>query len=61
MDRYYFYDDRTKVIYYSKEMTQNTGLVYIGTSNNPNPKMAAAVFLQQGKVVTGFRIKELPV
>lgn len=57
--KYYFCDDATLVVYYSDEMTERTDLVYLGVSDNPNPKMAMAAFTQQGKIKSGYRIQEL--
>lgn len=59
-DKYYLYDDASKIVYFSDEMPEEmTDLVFIGSSNNPNPKSAAAAFMQRGKVTQGFRLKPL--
>ena len=60
VDRHYLYDDSSKIIYHTTEMPEDRhDLIYIGESNNPNPKAAAAYFMQSGKVSTGFRLREL--
>jgi hypothetical protein len=59
--REYFFDDKTKTIYYAIEGTLDIGFAFMGTSDNPNPKMAAAVFARKGKVLTGCKIKEYSV
>ena len=60
VDRHYLYEDATKIIYHTIEMPEDRhDLIYIGESNNPSPKAAAAYFMQSGKVATGFRLREL--
>ena len=60
VDRHYLYEDATQIIYYTDEMPEDRPeLIYIGQSDNPNPKAAAAYFMQTGKVSTGFRLREL--
>ena len=56
LDRYYFYDDARRIVYYSEEYLTESHLIYLGTSNNPNPTMAAAVFIQNEQRLTGFQI-----
>lgn len=58
-ERYYTYDDRNLIVYYSDELPENPNLIYLGTSDNPNPSMAAAVFLKNGKIQSGFRLRKL--
>ena len=58
-ERYYSYDDRNLIVYYSDEFPEDSNLVYLGTSDNPKPAMAAAVFLKDGKIKSGFRLREL--
>lgn len=57
--KYYFYNDATQIIYYSEEFTSDPDLIYVGTSDNPNPKMAAGAFMQNGKAPSGYSIQEL--
>ena len=57
--KYYFYDDTTRIIYHSKEYLPDANLIYLGTSDNPNPKMASAVFISNGSIKAGFTIKAL--
>ncbi len=56
--KYYFYDDARLIIYYSDVFPDDLNLVYLGTSDNPNHKMAAAFFTQSGKINSGFTIQE---
>lgn len=57
---HYLYDDATKIIYYCENMPENRNdLIYIGQSDNPKPKAAAAFFMQQGKINEGFRLRNL--
>jgi len=58
INRHYFLDDATKTIYHMIDYPQNVGLTYMGTSNNPSVKMAAQVFMRQGKCLTGCKIRE---
>lgn len=58
--RHYLYDDATKTIWYSTEMPENRpDLIYLGESNNPKIKAAAAYYIQHGKVSEGYTLKNL--
>jgi hypothetical protein len=57
--KYYFVDDASLIVYVTDNIEDGQGFVYLGTSDNPNYKMAVAAFTQQGKVSTGYRIREL--
>lgn len=63
INRYYYLDEKTKTIFHVRtDAPQDTKpasdeLIYMGTSNNPNIKMAAQVFMRQGKCLTGCKIK----
>ena len=59
LNKYYFCDDATLTIFYCNSIDQGHGLIYVGTSNNPNPKMAVAAFTRQGKVTSGYRIQAM--
>ena len=60
-NRYYFLDDKTKIVYYSNIfLIDRPELIYVGTSDNPKPKMAMAAFLADGKVNSGFKLREVP-
>lgn len=56
---HYLYDDATKIIYYCEEMPDRSDLIYLGQSDNPRMKMAAAAFVRQNKVKEGYRIRRL--
>lgn len=58
--RYYFYDDASLIVYYSDELPEDSTLIYLGTSDNPNPKMAVGAFTQDGKITKGYTIMPLP-
>lgn len=57
--KYYFCDDATLTVYYCDDILEGNGMVYLGTSDNPNPVMAVGAFTQQGKVKSGYRIQSL--
>jgi len=60
--RFYMYDDSSKIIYHSRRMPRDRhDLIFIGESDNPNVKMAAASFMQDGKVSFGFRLEKMRV
>lgn len=59
MEYYYFVDDRTRIVYYSEEFSTNPDHIYVGTSDNPNPKMAVAAFMQNGAVKSGYKLRKL--
>jgi hypothetical protein len=57
---HYLLNDATKIIYYSTELPEDqNNLILLGSSDNPNPKAAAAFFMQQGKVKKGFSLRNL--
>ena len=59
-ERYYLYDDATRIIYHAEELPEQwDSLIMLGVSDNPKPIMAAAVFLKDGKVSSGFRLKPI--
>lgn len=57
---YYFVDDRLRIIYYGEEFSSNPDHIYVGTSDNLNPRSAAAAFMQNGSVNSGYKLKKLP-
>jgi hypothetical protein len=59
MDRYYFYNDQTKIIYHSKEFSLDPDLIYLGSSDNPNFAMAAQVLTKNNTIPTGYRLRRL--
>lgn len=56
---YYFVDDRTRTVYYTEEFSSNPDHIYVGTSDNPNPRMAVAAFMQNDSVNEGFKLRKL--
>lgn len=54
----YFFDLETKIIFWAKSFPHSTGMTYIGTSDNPNKKMAAQVFMRRHTKLTGWQIRE---
>ena len=66
--RQYFFDKETKIIWHTiLDIKDALVWEYLGTSDNPNPKMAAAAFMQQkGRLIpdgvyTGLKIREYTV
>jgi hypothetical protein len=57
--KYYFCDDATLTVHYCDNMNEGQNMVYLGTSNNPDIKMAVSAFTQQGKITSGYRIQKL--
>lgn len=57
--KYYFVDDATLSVIVTEEFEDGQGFVYLGTSDNPKPKMAVAAFTQQGKIKSGYSIRVL--
>ena len=57
--KYYFVDDVTLSVIVTDDFEDGSGMIYLGTSDNPKPKMAVAAFTQQGKVKSGYRIRVL--
>lgn len=57
--RHYFYDDATRTVFHTTmDPKKILSFSYMGMSDNPNPKMAAAVFMQHGKALSGCKIRE---
>lgn len=60
MWRYYYMDDHTRTIYHSaEEQEDRPDLIFVGMSQNPNPKMAVAVFVQNELIPRGYKIKSM--
>lgn len=59
MWRYYYLQDETKTIFHSETELgeENLDLIFVGMSQNPNPKMAVAVFVQGDLIPRGYKIK----
>lgn len=58
MERYYFYDDRNLIIYYSEIFLTDSNLIYLGTSDNSIPLMAAAAFTHSNNIKSGYKVFE---
>lgn len=57
---FYYYDEPNKIIYWSTELKEDRPeYVFLGSSLNPNKKMAAAAFTHKFKQPKGHRIVEL--
>jgi hypothetical protein len=61
MWRYYYMDDHTRTIFYTETDLgeDRPDLIFVGMSQNPNPKMAVAVFTNQELLPKGFKIRPL--
>lgn len=61
MWRYYYMDDHTRTIFYTETELdeERPDLVFVGMSQNPNPKMAVAVFMQKELLPRGYKIRPL--
>jgi hypothetical protein len=60
MDRYYFYDDKKLIVYHGTDFADfDPSLIYLGTSDNENWAMAAAVFIKDMKIKSGYRLVRL--
>ena len=59
MNRYYFYNDKSMIVYHSKEFSSDPNLIYLGTSDNANWAMAAQVFTKNMKINSGYKLKRL--
>jgi hypothetical protein len=58
--RHYFYDEASDFAFYTEEFPDDLGtMVHIGDSDNPKPASAMAAFLQDGKVNTGYKLRNL--
>ncbi|CBW47011.1 hypothetical protein [Roseovarius Plymouth podovirus 1] len=61
MWRYYYLDDHTRTVFYTEtELGEDRpDLVFVGMSQNPNPRMAVALFVQKDLSPQGYKIKAL--
>jgi hypothetical protein len=59
LTKYYFVDDATLSVIVTDTFEAGSGYVYLGTSDNPKPKMAVGAFTQQGKITEGYTIRVL--
>lgn len=50
---YYYLDENKKIVYYADEELVMPETTFLGQTNNPRPKMAVAVFLNNKP---GYRI-----
>ncbi len=59
--RYYYLDDHSKTVFYTLDEQENRhDLIFVGMSQNPNPKMAVAVFTHKDRLPGGYKIRPLP-
>lgn len=57
---YYYQDDHTRTIFYTDtEQEDRHDLIFVGSSVNPNHKMAVAVMVQNDLIPMGFKIRPL--
>lgn len=57
-EAYYYLDDQARKVFYSKEEISGAdNLEFLGKTNNPNPRMAAAVFLEKRGITGGYSIR----
>jgi len=58
---YYYYDDDTRTVFWTETETEDRpDLIFLGSSENPNKKMAVAAFTYKDEKPWGHRIRELP-
>ena len=59
IDRYYYYEDETRTVFHSTSELFRPDLIFLGVTDNPNIKMAAAYFTKNMKQRMNHKIKEL--
>ncbi len=60
---YYVIDEPSRTIFWTEDesaLEDRPDLVFIGSSTNPNKRMAVAVFVQNDDQDFGYKIKQLP-
>jgi len=61
VETYYYFDEKTRTVYHSTELVEDRpDLIFLGSSTNPNIKMAASLFTKGYDRNSGYKIKELP-
>jgi hypothetical protein len=59
---YYHYDEKTREVYHSHGMVEDRpDLIFLGSSFNPDKRMAVAAFTQDLPKTQGWKIKPLPL
>lgn len=59
--RYYYMDDHTRTIFYTPiEQEDRPDLIFMGMSQNPDPRMSVAVWTQDELIPRGYKIRPLP-
>lgn len=62
LEIYYYYEDHTRTIFWSETFDENlTQFIFLGSSMNPNKRMAVAAFTHKMGNPKGWKIKQLPV
>lgn len=61
---HYLYDDETQLIYHTEGKGEpipedRPGLIYVGSSINPDKKQAVAFLMRIGKVKAGYSLRPL--
>lgn len=62
-ERYYYFDEEASTIWYTDdEDRQPSGCMFVGSSINPNPKVAATAMVRSNNmdIFRGYHVKELP-
>ena len=58
---YYYFDEMSRTVFWTEELTDNVpDLMFLGSSLNPNKKMAVAAFVKGSDQEYGYKIKPLP-
>ena len=58
---YYFYDEDTRTVFWTTDYQEDRhDLIFLGSSVNPNKRMAVEVFIHKMKINWGHNIMELP-
>lgn len=60
VERYYYYDELSRTIYHSEKLVEDRpDLIFLGSSLNPNERMAVATFAKNLDREFGYNIKPL--
>lgn len=57
---YYYLDENTRTVFWSETESEIDYLEFLGSSMNPNKRMAVARMTQKSLVPSGYTIKPLP-
>lgn len=57
---FYYHQEGTEIVWWADKMINTNDFIYLGSSTNPNKKMALAMFTKGFPARDGWRLREYP-